>query len=481
MQFALLKKVAQVFPGARIRAGGHEAGGVLFIGAGLGLLTVYSAPGAFTLLLAAGVMLAALLAPASLGYLIVVGTVLMSGMERGSILPYLRANEIMLAASAALAALVLLPMYGPRLDLRKVAAPLCAFGCLFLGTALLPLVIYSARGEQFTASTALGLVSSLQYLLLLLIFALLPISRRHQVGLLITMVVLGALVAAVGLLQAAQVGPVISLLQTWYPSKHAAEAMEASRVTSLIGAWNALGMFLMASILIGWVTLNHLAHAAPRLLVLAAMGLCAGCLLASGSFAGLLTLLLGIVLVELLTGRGALLGPKLLLGVAITALVLVIFLPVILPLLEQRLSEQYQQEGWTRGIIPATLSYRFWVWGDVFWPHIAQNWLLGSYLEVPYWFDWQYEESQYVMLLFRYGAVGAFFYALWVLLSLGWLRRRLRQPAGLGQDIAATAFALLTLLSLAGLTNAVMSYSGVADYMWILFGLVAGSRSEQTA
>jgi hypothetical protein len=62
---------------------------------------------------------------------------------------------------------------------------------------------------------------------------------------------------------------------------------------------------------------------------------------------------------------------------------------------------------------------------------------------------------------------------------LRWLHRRFTASQGLSRAIAASAFSILVMMSLGGLTNAVFYFSGAADFMWILFGLVV--NSEETA
>jgi hypothetical protein len=477
----LLKLVAQLSPHIGRSSQWYQVGLALVVGGGLGLLIAISPMAAFGLLLAGGIAMAAVLQPISLAHLIIIVTVLTSGMERGRIVPLLRLNELALVASIGLLIIVLLANRDRQLEFRPLVIGLFAFAFLFLGTTFLPIVIYAARGTQFGVSNVLVLASTLQYVLLFIIFTVLPKDNSERLGLLVTMLVSATIVAGVGLLQAVQFGPVVSLIHQWYPSNHEADALAANRVTSLIGAWNALGMLLMTSLLIGWVSLNHGKRPAMRLLIIACMTLCAGCLIASGSFAGSLTLLVGLFLIEVLAGRASKLGSKLLWIITIFTPILLVLWPVISPLLEARMSYQYDRQGWTSGILPATLTYRFWVWTDVFWPQIRQNWLWGSYLDVPHWLDWQYEESQYVMLLFRYGAVGLAFFSIWLTIMLLWLYHQVSRRDGLAKDIAVTAFTFLILMSIAGLTNAVMSYSGAADYMWILFGLVASSSDKENS
>jgi hypothetical protein len=126
--------------------------------------------------------------------------------------------------------------------------------------------------------------------------------------------------------------------------------------------------------------------------------------------------------------------------------------------------------------VPQTLAYRFDIWRDVFIPPIRDHFPQAVYPKVPATFTWLFEESQYIMLLFRTGLAGISAHFVWVGIIVYWLFRRLRQSDGFMKSLVASALTIVLVLSVAGFTNAVFNYSGSIDYMWILFALVASSK-----
>jgi hypothetical protein len=288
------------------------------------------------------------------------------------------------------------------------------------------------------------------------------------------MLICSALVALVGLLQAAGIGAVKNLLATWYASSHneASLGARAGRITSLMGAWNALGILMMVTLVIGWSILPTILNQTTRYVVWVCLGLCGICLLASGSFAGLGLTVAGIMMLEVLEKRFWKSIQRLFPIILAMGLFFVLLQPLLMPLIEARLAFQYREGG----ILPQTLVYRFWVWTDVFWPHIVAHPIWGAHLQPPDYFAWTVPESQYVSLLFRFGVIGLIAHLLWVVIMLSWLYRRFTASQGLSRAIAASAFSVLVMMSLGGLTNSVFYFSGAADFMWILFGLVVNSE-----
>jgi hypothetical protein len=202
------------------------------------------------------------------------------------------------------------------------------------------------------------------------------------------------------------------------------------------------------------------------------LGLCGICLLASGSFAGLGLTVVGILMLEVLENRLWASSRRLMPIILAMGVLFVLVQPLLMPLVEARLTYQYREGG----LMPQTLAYRIWIWTDVFWPHIVEHPIWGAYLEAPMSFAWRTPESQYISLLFRFGIIGLVAHLLWVTVMLRWLYRHFQTNHGLTRAIAASAFSILTMMSIAGLTNAVFYFSGAADFMWILFGLVVNSK-----
>lgn len=411
----------------------------------------------------------ALSRPMVLCYLMVAAVALTAGVERGRLVPMLRPNEVGLLLSAVLALVALIMKR--RREVQVPGYVVAALAVLVTGTVLIPGMSYLQRGTEPTAEAILGLLAPLQYVLVFWLFAAVPARESDRHRLIQVMLLCGTVVAAVGLVQAAGVTSVVGLLNEWYGSSHTARATEAARVTSLMAAWNALGVFCMVNILVAWAVLPWTRKLLGRLNAIIAVCLSASCLLASGSFAGALGAIMGVAAIEILAERGLQAVP-LLLAAGAAAVGIAVLWPLLEPFLLRRLNYQFESGG----VVPRTLDFRFQVWREVFWPAIRENPIWGVDLTIPDTFAWHAFESEYILLLFRSGLVGLVGHLAWVAVTLGWLHRKLCRSAGLSKAVVTAAIALLVVLSVAGLTNAVFRFSGTADYLWMILALVAGSE-----
>ena len=431
-------------------------------------------------LLAAGlsvlflVLVGVLMRPVMLCWLVAASIVLTSGIERGRFFPVLSGNEVALLGALSIAILVVVTDAK-----RSVSLPGYYWQAMFVlvgGVVMAPISIFLLMGTHVTLNNAFKMFALLQYFLLFWLFAAIPQNERERRTILVWMLLLGALVATVGVLQGMGVGIVQQLLNTVYTSSHEAMAARAGRITSLLGSWNSLGMFMMTILLMGWALLPELESSKQRYMLITVMAVCALCLLASGSFAGILGLMVGIFILQLLSRRKAQSLGMLIAGFMGVLLAVLVAYPILQPLIETRFAYQFDGSGW----IPHTLLYRFKIWTGIFIPAIEQHFPLPVYPTVPEYYAWQFEESQYILLLFRTGLVGFLGYMAWIVLTLRWLYRRHRISDGITRAITAVAFAIVCVLVIAGFTNEVFSFSGTVDYLWILLALIANSKAGQT-
>lgn len=433
-------------------------------GATIGLLMIVSPWLALAFTLFVALCVVVLIKPVFLCYLTIMAIALTSGMERGKPIPLLRTNEAVLVLSAAFAFLILLSRKN-RYSIKFEGLEIAIF-ILIAGTTIIPGAHYLIRGTNLTFQDGIVILSPLQYLILFWIFAYIPNNNQERLRIIKFMLFCGAIVAAVGLLQATKIGFVNDFLSSWYASSHQAVALRENRITSLIGAWNALGIFMMFNLLIIWAFGISRPSDLGWPAILTEGGLCVACLLLSGSFAGVIGLILGIVIITTLLGiylnsRNIILFILLTAAIAIT---FVLFRENILG----RLDEQFGYGG----PVPATLVGRFGLWRDIYLPAIQDNLFWGINPTVPDYYSWRYTESQYLDLLFSFGLVGFISYLLWNAITLKSLLRRFYQHGSFLKTVTAISFALVVVLFIAGFSNAVFSYSGSADYLWIILALV---------
>jgi hypothetical protein len=329
---------------------------------------------------------------------------------------------------------------------------------------VLPVVAYYFRGISLSLAEIFKLVAPVQYILLAGLFFYLPANDDERYRLARWMWLCGGVIAAVGLMQAAGIQPVISLLQKWYPSNHALVSSEVQRVTSLMGVWNGLGTFLMVNMLL-LRSFRHLRRTRlDHILAVAVFLLCLTCLLASGSYAGLIGLVIGFGIIGILDGRGWQEIKTMLLGLVIG----------IIPLQSVILS-RYRYQYREGGILPQTLTYRLFVWRDIFWPVLQKDWLWGHRPQLTD-LAWRYPESIYFAYLLSSGIFALLAHFVWIFVTLAWLWRRVRSKDEMVKTLATFLVALLVVLSIMGITNEVFTFSGTVDYLWILLGLIAGKE-----
>jgi len=65
---------------------------------------------------------------------------------------------------------------------------------------------------------------------------------------------------------------------------------------------------------------------------------------------------------------------------------------------------------------------------------------------------------------------------LWAGITIAWLYRRVRENFGISRSVIVSALAVLVVLTIAGITNEVFSFSGAVDYLWILLGIAASTE-----
>lgn len=433
------------------------------VGVTIGALLLFSPWIALVCTLGVAVFVIALIRPVFLCYLTVLGIALTSGMERGKLIPLLRPNELILAASLGITFLIGMvrknrfPMKFGRLGVGVFV--------LLIGTSIIPGAYYLVRGAPLFIEDAIVLFSSFQYVFLFWMFAFLASSNQERLAIIKFMLFCAVVVAVVGLLQGARVSVVNNFLANWYPSPHQAAALRLNRITSLLGSWNTLGIFMMVNLLIIWAFGISRPADLGWPVILTGGGLCIACLLLSGSFAGIINLLVGVIVIAVLLG--VYLSKRNIVLFFIVVVVVSITFSLFPEIIQGRLNYQFGYGG----PVPATLVDRFRLWEEVYLPAIRQSPFWGINPTIPPYYSWRYTESQFLSLLFSFGLVGVVAYLAWNILALNFLFDKLQTYGGLIKMLAAVAAAVVIVLFVAGFSNAVFTYSGTADYLWIILAL----------
>ncbi len=445
--------------------------GAVVIGALISVVSMLLSPWLVVgVLLLLGAALLLLRHPIIMCHLVIYGIIFGSSMARGELIPLLVPNEVLLLVSVVLVIVFAIVF---RIQRHIPITPLLAVGILTVGTALLPAFTYPLRSRPLAVNELLPLLAPIQYILLCAVFIFIPRDKRQVFSLVQTMLFACTIVAIIGLLQAARVPLVVSLLETWYPTGQTLAAEGVNRVTSTLGSWNTLGTFLMTNLLLvaalyryqpeqpnPWYRWN------TRIMVLTALA----CLLASGSWASIFGLVLGVSIIARANNIQ-------LRRFAVVLVLIPIAILAVLPLISARL--EFQFASGDGSVVPQTLQYRFYVWTEIYIPLIAEN---------PWWgitptltdVRFQFAESQYLLLLFRSGVFSLLAHLVWAGMMMGWLRRTIRTGDPLSRAFALLIYVMFINLLLMSLTNPVFTYSGTMDYLWILTGLIICLRGRET-
>ena len=418
-------------------------------------------------ILGAGAAVLALSRPVVMCYALIAAVTFLSAMPRGGFVPMLIPNEPLLIGSAGLAFFIVL-LRRERVRISRFVSS--ALGVMVLGTAVIPVLAYYARAFPLGIGEVLNLLAPIQYILLMWLFARLPRSEEDRYKLIQFMLLCASVVAIIGLLQAMGVSAITNLISVVYDSYHVRDAAEYGRVTSVLGAWNSLGNYLMLNLLIVFSLYGYEKRGKwGNLNLLATLAFSGACLLATGSFASLGGLAAGLVIIKFFDRRGIKLLFLLVIGMMVGAFLLQ-------DLIIGRLDYQFGGSG--DSLLPSPLAYRIKVWAEVYFPIIGRNPLWGL---TPTFSDlgWPWAESQYLYLLVRSGLVSLVAHLLYVIFLMTWAYRRIRQSDGLNRAMAIALFALLAMLNIMGFTNEVFTSSGVIDYMWIMIGLFAVAPSKK--
>lgn len=395
--------------------------------------------------------------PLRVAYLLILAIVLTSAIPRNQFLPMFKPNELALALACAVLFLTL----PPQGEARYIPGVLLLAILIFaVGTSIAPTLSYYTRHISQDMESLFVLLAPLQYLAIFWFFVYIANTTRQRFALIQFMFLCCSLVAAVGLLQAANVPPVNAVLHTLYPSDHTAQSADAGRVTSVMGAWNALGTFLMANLIVALAVWSYPAKRLYRINITVMFVLTLACLVATNFYSCLIGLAIGFAILDVFQPIDR---KFVVVGVVLFALMVLVMWPAV----SARLDAQFSSGR----LLPQTIEYRIELWDEYFIPSIANSPVWGVSPTSDH-ILYQHPESQYVYLLFRSGAISLVAHVLWIALLVGWLALHVRQRKALSGRLAAATIALLIVLSVMGITNPVFTYSGTSEFLWMNLGLV---------
>jgi len=458
---------------ARSRAVADILIAVAFLAVGLSLGPLIAAAPALAVVGAGGallVLLAALRPVEAVAGFVVLNPLLV-GPERGSLVPFLRLNEVLLLPLLAGLFVVLLRRWarsGWAIAWRGHGMDVAVVAVAFTGS-ITTLVWNFARGREITTDDLLYAVS-LWKLVILYAAVRLVVQDPRSVRRTLTAVLLSAgLVGAIGVLQALGVGPVIDVLSALIPVGEEGYTYTGGRAMGTVGNPIAFGDIMLFAA----VSAAALAWRVPgrsRLLWLVCAALCL-CTLASGQVSivlGLAVAALAFAMVTRTVGR-VVTGGCALLAVAAVALQ---------PILDARLSNTDPSTG-----LPSSWTGRYGRLANLqeyFLPDIGTdfNWVFGVRTAAraegqEFWRPWVYIESGYVWAVWTGGLL--LLVAVVALLVAG-ARAGRRLVSSTEPTTSAVGITLIVLAWTVGfllIFDPHLTFRGGSELIFVLLGLGA--------
>lgn len=387
---------------------------------------------------------------------------LLSGLPRGQVVPFFRANELLL--------ILVFSAYALAFFLGRARWPIRtfldgAFLIFVLARGVLPLLAHPIAMTADATHLMKFFLAPFQYYLLYRL--ILGTTRSHDdlIVLLRVTVAASVIVAIIGLLQAMRIHEIEVFLRTFYPSNKTVYTFQHSqRVTSLFsGGWNPCGYYLSQALLLTFVLrrfekpgMARTALTAISVLLIVVMGL-------TFSFTTAITLLIALAFIGLKTGR---LRTYLFRFLGVGAVVGVLLVIGFGDALQERLALQFRGT-W----IPMTILVRLEFWMNVALPRVFDHLIFGI---GPSRYDWLTAENYYVFLVANGGLVCLTGFV--VFAGLVWhkfsmlLRRIISSPRTPTRDLAAAltilSLALFLQVLVAGNTGQYFEYSGSTEILW---------------
>ncbi|WP_222192793.1 hypothetical protein [Modestobacter italicus] len=392
---------------------------------------------------------------------------LVVGLERGTAVPFIRVNELLLGVLwlGLLAGPVRAWALRGFPAIRLHVVDWCVLG-LAVFSSVTGLLWMFVRAESMTLDDALFALTLWKYLALYVLVRITIRRGTHARTALVLALSSSAVVAVLGILQVLQFGPVPSLLSA-FVSADEPEKVEQLNAKSTIGGSIAFAdlMAILVAVSLSWYVIVR----SSRVLAGAAAALFAMATLASGQFSGVL----GLITVAIATG--ALL--RILTRLALGSIPLIVVAAIALrPALEARLLELDPNTGlplqWT-GDTGRLANLQTFIW-----PRLGEglNWLLGvqtsARIPAPESYrEWIWIESGYTWLLWNGGIPLLLAFLAYVFFAGKACWRTISSTAHPAFRVAAVAaMAGLVQLSLLMVIDTHLTMRGTAD---LLFPLVA--------
>ena len=426
--------------------------------------------------LAVAIMAAVFLHPPLAAYLLIGFAPLVTGIDRGAILPLLRPNEaLLLLVAVPLVVRGVVRLAAGRIRLRFTALD-ASLVALATAASVVPLAWMVVRQRSISSDDLLYALTLWKFLGLYLVVRASVRTRTELRRALWMSLAAAAIVGLVAILQSLQLFGVPGLLATWYAPFGNESALEINRGTSLFASSFAVADVMTFNLAIAVSMLAK--NLGPRLPLIGLSGLFViGCV-ASGQFSGIIALLVGLVVVGWV-------ARALTRGVLMAMPALVAAGALMQPVLERRLSGFQTSRG-----LPSSWIARLDNLERFFWPELFRdfNWVFGvrPSTRVPapaieWWRDWVWIESGHTWLLWNGGIPLLAAFGFFLVAGVRHALRLCRRPDYLGV-VATAVLAALAVVAVLTTFDPHLTMRGTGELLFALLGLMfvgAAARTQE--
>ena len=390
---------------------------------------------------------------------------LTAGLARGSLVPVLKPNELILFI--VLTGVVIHQM--TQRNPRPVGALDLAVGGYVMASVAIPFLVILLTHYAADIDTWRTVLSPALFLIVYYVFSRTQLTDRSLRAILNCALLAGVLVCVIASAELANVPGVRSFIQAYYP----APALASYRPSSTLGHYSAVGAFGLLTYIVALALATTRSLLFPRWWLTVCMGAGALGIIVSETWAPLATLPVATIII-LLYGRRV---PR---ELVITIACGVLALAVLLPVLNTRFEQQHvvTAQGF---VVPESMQTRIRYWNEFIIPALSDHLWYGTGTVIPSSVPDRltvFVDNEYLWAGFRAGVPGiALLVAMLVVITgVGWAQRsnlnRLRSAIG------AASVATAVMLLLLGATAQYITFAGLSQEIAMLVGVMAGLISQ---
>lgn len=400
---------------------------------------------------------------------LVLGTPLIAGLGRGTVIPFLRPSEAMLA----LLIVGVLMHEIPRRRYRTFTTLDVTVLGYTISVTLIPVLVllFTGPARQADSSAWFNVAGPLQYLAVFLLFSRIELTDRDRRLFLNLAMAASVVVCLVGMAELANVPGVQTFVTSHWADEGGTTICQygVCRPSSLLQHYSAFGAFSVLNYTIALALLTSRSAQFDRRWLVAVLGLNAIGVFVSETVAAVVGLVLATAIILLY--RRAFPRQLVWVGLAIVIGAVAFWGPI-----SARIQQQSPEQTIAGIGVPQTIGVRVDYWEQLFWPALQPSIWTGTGDVIPTAVPTNlstYVDSEYLGMGFRAGIPGVVLLLLMlgVVALTGWRARRSRDA--LQSAVGGMVVTSVITLAVMGTTAEYLTFAGVAQVFWMVVGLLA--------